>query len=75
VVLMIFTLQLVTTIVAAPPGANLTLPGQPPAPFQQYSGYITVDKGHGRALFYYFVEHTNSSSTAPLVIWLNGGIC
>lgn len=67
-------LQMVALTVAAPPADEITsLPGQPPVSFKQYSGYITVDKSHGRRLFYYFVEAVNSSATAPLVLWLNGG--
>lgn len=51
-----------------------TLPGQPEGvDFDQYAGYLTVDAKAGRALFYYFVESPQSSSTKPLVLWLNGG--
>ncbi|XP_026394481.1 serine carboxypeptidase II-3-like [Papaver somniferum] len=51
------------------------LPGQPEqeVSFDQYSGYVTVDAGHGRALFYYFAESPQNSSTNPPVLWLNGG--
>uniref|UniRef100_A0A2N9HL16 Carboxypeptidase n=1 Tax=Fagus sylvatica TaxID=28930 RepID=A0A2N9HL16_FAGSY len=50
------------------------LPGQPRGvDFNQYAGYITVDPEAGRALFYYFVESPQNSSTKPLVLWLNGG--
>ncbi|XP_068641251.1 serine carboxypeptidase 1-like [Aristolochia californica] len=50
------------------------LPGQPNGVnFDQYAGYVTVDPGHGRALFYYFVESPEDASTKPLVLWLNGG--
>lgn len=50
------------------------LPGQPEGvDFDQYSGYVTVDPTAGRALFYYFVESPENSSTKPLVLWLNGG--
>ncbi|KAJ0935738.1 putative carboxypeptidase D [Helianthus annuus] len=50
------------------------LPGQPAGTnFDQYSGYVTVDANHGRALFYYFAESPVNSSTNPLVLWLNGG--
>ncbi|KAL0365430.1 UNVERIFIED_CONTAM: Polyadenylate-binding protein RBP47 [Sesamum angustifolium] len=49
-----------------------TLPGQPSVNFDQYAGYVTVDPVAGRALFYYFTE-SESSSTKPLVLWLNGG--
>lgn len=51
-----------------------SLPGQPPGvKFDQYSGYVTVDPDAGRALFYYFVESPQNSSSKPLVLWLNGG--
>lgn len=53
------------------------LPGQPNLSpgekFNQYAGYVTVDPIAGRALFYYFVESPQDSSTKPLVLWLNGG--
>ncbi|TYJ26542.1 hypothetical protein E1A91_A07G126900v1 [Gossypium mustelinum] len=50
------------------------LPGQPNGvDFNHYSGYVTVDSKAGRALFYYFAESPNNSSTNPLVLWLNGG--
>lgn len=51
------------------------LPGQPAegVDFNQYGGYVTVDPNAGRALFYYFVESPQNSSTKPLVLWLNGG--
>lgn len=50
------------------------IPGQPNGvDFNQYAGYITVDPTAGRALFYYFVESPENSSTNPLVLWLNGG--
>ena len=50
------------------------LPGQPQGvDFDQYGGYVTVDPQAGRALFYYFVESPQNSSTKPLVLWLNGG--
>ncbi|MFQ6655163.1 hypothetical protein Gotur_025840, partial [Gossypium turneri] len=49
------------------------LPGQPNVvDFNHYSGYVTVDSKAGRALFYYFAESPNNSSTNPLVLWLNG---
>ncbi|XP_020258204.1 serine carboxypeptidase II-3-like [Asparagus officinalis] len=50
------------------------LPGQPKGvDFDQYAGYVTVDPKHGRALFYYFVESPQNSSSMPLMLWLNGG--
>jgi len=52
-----------------------SLPGQPEGvDFAQYSGYVTVDPTAGRALFYYFTESPQNSSTKPLVLWLNGGM-
>ena len=53
-----------------------TLPGQPAGGvgFNQYSGYVTVDEKHGRALFYYFVEAPQDASSKPLLLWLNGGL-
>lgn len=49
------------------------LPGQPLVKFRQYSGYITVNETHGRALFYWFFEATKDSDKKPLLLWLNGG--
>ncbi|KAA8528565.1 hypothetical protein F0562_035920 [Nyssa sinensis] len=52
----------------------VALPGQPKGvDFDQYAGYVTVDPKAGRALFYYFVESPQNSSTKPLLLWLNGG--
>ncbi|KAK7304823.1 hypothetical protein VNO77_42712 [Canavalia gladiata] len=50
-----------------------SLPGQPPVTFSQFSGYVTVNEQHGRALFYWFTEATTSPQNKPLVLWLNGG--
>lgn len=51
------------------------LPGQPKVGFQQYSGYIIVDKTNmkEKAFFYYFVEAERDPASKPLVLWLNGG--
>uniref|UniRef100_A0ACD5UKG2 Uncharacterized protein n=1 Tax=Avena sativa TaxID=4498 RepID=A0ACD5UKG2_AVESA len=55
------------------------LPGQPRGvDFTQYAGYVTVDPTAGRALFYYLAEAVGgngngSSSSKPLLLWLNGG--
>lgn len=49
------------------------LPGQPPVTFSQYSGYVTVNEHHGRALFYWLTEATTFPEKKPLVLWLNGG--
>lgn len=51
-----------------------TLPGQNfNVSFAHYSGYITVNKESGRALFYWFFEAEEDPSSKPLVLWLNGG--
>ncbi|KAL1807539.1 hypothetical protein ACET3Z_024529 [Daucus carota] len=49
------------------------LPGQPEVSFKQYSGYVTVNESHGRALFYWFFEATEAPEKKPLLLWLNGG--
>ncbi|CAK9168863.1 unnamed protein product [Ilex paraguariensis] len=49
------------------------LPGQPPVTFSQFSGYVTVNEQHGRALFYWLTEATTNPDKKPLVLWLNGG--
>lgn len=52
----------------------INLPGQPSSPpITQFSGYITVNKAHGRALFYWFFEAQSQPSNRPLLLWLNGG--
>ena len=51
----------------------LELPGQPKVSFQQFSGYVTVNKVAGRALFYWLTEAAQNPLNKPLVIWLNGG--
>ncbi|KQK17647.1 serine carboxypeptidase-like 34 isoform X1 [Brachypodium distachyon] len=51
-----------------------SLPGQPAGlGFRHFSGYVTVNATHGRALFYWFFEATHQVSKKPLVLWLNGG--
>ncbi|WOL06442.1 hypothetical protein Cni_G15176 [Canna indica] len=49
------------------------LPGQPPVAFEQFSGYVTVDREHGRALFYWLTEAVADAANKPLLLWLNGG--
>ncbi|KAH9289335.1 hypothetical protein KI387_033452 [Taxus chinensis] len=49
------------------------LPGQPIVGFNHYSGYVTVNEEHGRALFYWFFEAATVKERRPLVLWLNGG--
>ncbi|XP_021715832.1 serine carboxypeptidase-like 27 [Chenopodium quinoa] len=50
------------------------LPGQPEnVNFAQYSGYVTVDKSAGKALFYWLTESPSNPESKPLLLWLNGG--
>ncbi|KAF6164818.1 hypothetical protein GIB67_017144 [Kingdonia uniflora] len=49
------------------------IPGQPKVDFKQYAGYVTIDKSHGKALFYWFFEAIESPEKKPLLLWLNGG--
>ncbi|KAH6814366.1 serine carboxypeptidase-like 40 [Perilla frutescens var. frutescens] len=49
------------------------LPGQPEVQFNQYGGYVTVNRTTGRAFFYYFVEAHHAHNSLPLLLWLNGG--
>ncbi|KAF7806784.1 serine carboxypeptidase-like 33 [Senna tora] len=52
----------------------INLPGQPSSPpLSHFSGYITVNHDHGRALFYWFFEAQSEPSKKPLLLWLNGG--
>ncbi|XP_068653900.1 serine carboxypeptidase-like 25 [Aristolochia californica] len=51
----------------------VALPGQPKVSFQQFSGYVTVNKNAGRALFYWLTEAVHEPLLKPLVVWLNGG--
>ncbi|XP_050155636.1 serine carboxypeptidase-like 27 [Malus sylvestris] len=51
------------------------LPGQPNVGFAQYSGYVTVNRKAGRALFYWLTEspENRQPESRPIVLWLNGG--
>lgn len=52
----------------------IRLPGQPEnVNFAHYSGYVTVNKSAGRALFYWFIESPSNHESKPLVLWLTGG--
>ncbi|XP_027350678.1 serine carboxypeptidase-like 25 isoform X2 [Abrus precatorius] len=80
-VLLLFTVNVIAsyvTVKAEVEGSESTdrileLPGQPKVSFQQFSGYVTVNKVAGRALFYWLTEAPQNPLTKPLVIWLNGG--
>ncbi|PON46180.1 Serine carboxypeptidase-like [Parasponia andersonii] len=49
------------------------LPGQPKVTFEQFSGYVTVNRVAGRALFYWLTEAVHKPLSKALVVWLNGG--
>ncbi|PUZ64146.1 hypothetical protein GQ55_3G120200 [Panicum hallii var. hallii] len=50
------------------------LPGQPESSsVSQFAGYVTMNKRHGRALFYWFFEAQTPPEEKPLLLWLNGG--
>ncbi|XP_054807712.1 serine carboxypeptidase 24-like isoform X1 [Prosopis cineraria] len=69
-----FLLSCLSTVLASQEDDRIwALPGQPAVPFSQFSGYVTVDDHHGRALFYWLTEAYTSPHTKPLVLWLNGG--
>ncbi|KAL9154973.1 hypothetical protein ABFS82_10G152000 [Erythranthe guttata] len=73
----VITCAIVITISAAKPHFESdkisSLPGQPNADFNQYSGYIAIDEHQQRSYFYYFVEAETDPASKPLVLWLNGG--
>ncbi|XVE71679.1 hypothetical protein DITRI_Ditri10aG0170700 [Diplodiscus trichospermus] len=50
------------------------LPGQTfNVSFAHYAGYVAVDEGSGRALFYWFIEAAQDPDSKPLLLGLNGG--
>lgn len=51
----------------------IALPGQPKVSFAQFSGYVTVNEDHERALFYWLTEAITSPEKKPLVLCLDGG--
>uniref|UniRef100_A0A0E0P7B8 Serine carboxypeptidase 1 n=1 Tax=Oryza rufipogon TaxID=4529 RepID=A0A0E0P7B8_ORYRU len=65
----------IAVAVAAPDGHLVaSLPGFHGAfPSKHYSGYVTVDEGSGRRLFYYLVTSERDAAADPVVLWLNGG--
>lgn len=77
-ILIIFSLTIINVVVALTTKEQeldriTTLPGQPPVTFSQFSGYVSVNEGHGRALFYWLTQATTHPEKKPLVLWLNGG--
>lgn len=43
--------------------------------FAQYAGFVPVNTTAQRNLFYWFVESQSNPSSAPVILWLNGGTC
>lgn len=62
-------------IEAQSPDKVVNLPEQPLNPkISHFSGYVNVNQENTRSLFYWFFEAlSDSPSTRPLVLWLNGG--
>ncbi|CAL5191954.1 unnamed protein product [Lathyrus oleraceus] len=60
---------------SAPKGSLITnVPGfNGSLPSKHYGGYVTIDKSHGKNLYYYFVQSEGNPSKDPIVLWLNGG--
>lgn len=74
VICIVLSLTGAGAVIAAPEEDLVTkLPGLPSLGFKIYSGYVTVDEQHGRALFYFFVEAQKDPENKPLTLWLNGG--
>lgn len=53
----------------------VNLPEQPSNPkISHFSGYVNVNQENTRSLFFWFFEAlSDSPSTRPLILWLNGG--
>ncbi|ESQ56450.1 hypothetical protein EUTSA_v10027269mg, partial [Eutrema salsugineum] len=72
---LVFVTFFVVTAESAPESALITkIPGfDGTFPSKHYSGYVTIDKEHGKNLWYYFIESEKNPSKDPVVLWLNGG--
>jgi vitellogenic carboxypeptidase-like protein len=46
---------------------------QPDYSYPSYSGYLTVNKTHQSNLFFWFFPAQNGNTSAPLLLWLQGG--
>ncbi len=73
--MLVLVVALAVAAAAAPSSDRITsLPGLDALPsFAMYSGYVTVDASHGRALYYFFAESQGNPSTDPVLVWLQGG--
>ena len=49
------------------------LPGQPSVEFEQYSGYVVLNKTTQKSVFYWFQLSQNNPFLDPIVLWTNGG--
>jgi carboxypeptidase C (cathepsin A) len=43
------------------------------ANFFKYTGFFTVNETVDANLFYWYLPAQNGDTTAPLILWLNGG--
>ncbi|CAF0746117.1 unnamed protein product [Adineta ricciae] len=46
---------------------------QPDYAYSSYSGYLTVNKTHESNLFFWFFPAQSGNTSAPLLVWLQGG--
>ncbi|CAF1234212.1 unnamed protein product [Adineta steineri] len=46
---------------------------QPDYSYPSYSGYLTVNKTHQSNLFFWFFPSQDGNTSAPLLVWLQGG--
>lgn len=54
---------------ALPGAGNLAVQGS----FNQFAGYININKENGRRIFYWFFEAQENAEDAPVILWTNGG--
>jgi len=52
---------------------KVTLPDYTGPPLDVYSGFVTVDPQHGRALHYILIKAETNPNTLPLIVWYQGG--
>ena len=61
---------------ASPEAAKAATRVHLPAPFadrESYAGYVTVNASCGSNVFYWFFPAISGNTSAPLLMWLNGG--
>merc|ERR1711879_737006 len=69
-------LAMLVAVAHAQPGTSFPVSSLPTfgAPRQnQFTGYLSANETNGAQYFYWLIESDYSPSTAPLIIWLQGG--